>query len=175
MAKKHKSQHEDELAVDEEREAPWTGDAEQHEDEEVPPVDPPPPPPPPPPPAVRIQAVIAQLQHHAAHNAPVPQSTIKELQSIATALGQDGGAPAMPVIDSIEPTTGPEGTMTLTVTGQNFSPESVLCYGDINQDTTVSPDATQLTATFESGAPGIYDVNVHDPAGDSNTMTFEVT
>ena len=174
MAKKHKAHHEDELAVDDEPETGWTEDtAAPHEGDEVPPVDPPPPPPPPP--AVRLQTVISDLQRHAAHNAPVPQTAIKELQLLAAEIAQGEPAPTMPVIDSIEPTTGPEGTMTLTVTGQNFSPASVLCYGDINQTTTVSTDNTQLSATFESGPPGTYDVNVHDPAGDSNTMQFEVT
>ena len=85
---------------------------------------------------MRLQAVIAQLQHHAAHNAPVPQSAIKELQALATAIGQ-GPAPAMPVIDSVDPATAPEGTINMTVTGQNFSAESVICYGDVNQTTTV--------------------------------------
>ena len=179
MAKKkqHGSHHDDELAVDDEPEAGWTEDthAEQHEGE-APDQQPPAKEPPPPPPATRIQAVITQLQHHAAHNAPVPPSAIKELQAVATVLAQDqGGAPATPVIDSIDPATAPEGTINMTVTGRNFSTQSVLCYGDVNQDTTVSPDLTQLTATFESGPPGIYDVNVHDPAGDANTMQFEVT
>ena len=119
--------------------------------------------------------MIGELLHATAHNGPVPPTAVKELQSIAAALGQDEGAPAMPVIDSVDPATGPEGTINMTVTGRNFSPASILCYGDVNQDTTVSTDNTQLSATFESGAPGIYDVNVHDPAGDSNTMTFEVT
>ena len=179
MAKKHKAHHdEDATTVDDEPEAGWTEDthAEQHED--------PPPegeqsprdyaPVPPPPPAVRLNTVIADLQRASIHNAPVPSTVIKELHELAAVLAQ-GPAPAMPVIDSVDPATAPEGTINMTVTGQNFSAASVLCYGDVNQTTTVSSDLTQLTATFESGAPGIYDVNVHDPAGDSNTMTFEVT
>ena len=120
--------------------------------------------------------MIAQLQHTAAHNGPIPPPAISELQAIANELSQqDGGAAAVPVIDSLQPTTAPEGTINMTVTGRNFSAQSVLCYGDVNQDTTVSPDLTQLTATFESGPPGTYDVNVHDPAGDANTMQFVVT
>ena len=167
MARKkhHELQHDDdtELAVDDEPEAGWTEDTEgargaarrRGATAGTPARRPPPP-------QVRLQAVIAQLQHHAAHNAPVPPSAIKELQALATAIAQ-GPAPAMPVIDSLDPATAPEGTINMTVTGQNFSAASVLCYGDVNQTTTVSPDLTQLTATFESGAPGIYDVNVHDP------------
>ena len=118
--------------------------------------------------------MITQLQHHAAHNAPVPQSAIKELQSLATAIAQ-GSAPTTAVITALEPATAPEGTIVLVVNGWNFTAESVICYGDVNQNTQVSTDLTQLTATFESGPPGSYVVVVHDPAGDSNEMTFEVT
>ena len=132
--------------------------------------------PPPAPPLVRLNAVIAQLQHTAAHNGPIPPPAITELQAIANELAkQDGGAPAIPAIDSIEPTTAPEGTLVLVVTGRNFSAASVICYGDVNQQTQVKSDLTQLTATFESGPPGTYDVNVHDPAGDANTVQFVVT
>ena len=177
MSKKSKSHG---SVEDDEPEAGWVDDTaaeaavapEQTED----PVDPPPPPlPPPAPPDVRLNAVIAQLQHCATHNAAIPPSCIAELRSIATVIAQDGGAPTMPVIDSMQPTTAPEGTLVLVVTGRNFSAQSVLCYGDVNQNTTVSTDLTQLTATFESGPPGTYDVNVHDPAGDANTVQFVVT
>ena len=174
MAKK-KSHHDEDLAVDDEPEAGWTEDTERADDSL--PEDPPPAPkapPPPPPPEVRIQAVIAQLQHHAAHNAPVPPSVIKELQSIATAIAQ-GPAPTTAVITALEPSTAPEGTIVLVVSGWNFTAESVICYGDVSQNTQVKTDTTQLTATFESGPPGSYVVIVHDPAGDSNEMMFEVT
>ena len=177
MAKhKSKSHHDDGTSVDDEPEAGWTEDthAEQHEGE-PPPEGEQPPPPPVAPPAARLNAVIAQLNHSAAHNAAIPPGVLDELQSIAAALTQDEGAPTMPVIDSMQPTTAPEGTLVLVVTGRNFSPASVLCYGDVNQNTQVSTDLTQLTATFESGPPGTYDVNVHDPAGDANTVQFVVT
>ena len=164
MAKKHKSSFDDDVEQTEVLEHEDEPETEQAPAAKAPP----------PPPAARIQAVTAELQHHAAHNAPVPQRVIKELQSIATQLA-DYSAPTTPVITELTPTTAPEGTVVLVVTGWNFTPESVICYGDVNQNTQVKSDTTQLTATFESGAPGIYDVNVHDPAGDSNTMTFEVT
>ena len=163
MAKKHKSSFDDDVEQTEVLEHEDEPETEQAPAAKAPP----------PPPAARIQAVTAELQHHAAHNAPVPQRVIKELQSIATQLA-DYSAPTTPVIVSVDPYSAAEGTIDLVVTGANFSPESVICYGDNNQETTVV-DATKLTATVESGAPGIYDVNVHDPAGDSNTMTFEVT
>ena len=124
--------------------------------------------------ADKLTGVTRQLQYAASHNAAVSPDVINALYAIADEL-RHGAAPTMPVIDSLEPATAPEGTVVLVVSGQNFSAESVICYGDVNQNTQVKSDLTQLTATFESGAPGSYVVLVHDPAGDSNELMFDVT
>ena len=172
MSKKSKSHHD--TVEDDEPEAGWTEDYSAEAAPAAENAAPAPAAEPVPDLATRLNAVIAQLEHCAAHNAAIPPGCLEELHAIAGEMGP-GPAPAIPVIDSMEPTTAPEGTVVLVVTGRNFSPASVICYGDVNQNTQVKSDNTQLTATFESGPPGIYDVNVHDPAGDANTVTFEVT
>lgn len=87
--------------------------------------------------------------------------------------GTDPGPPStVPVIDSVSPTSGPLPDAVITVTGQNFTDNSVIFCG-IQRTTTRS--GNQLTATISAQEAGSVTLFVHDDTGDSNTKQFTFT
>jgi hypothetical protein len=92
-----------------------------------------------------------------------------------TQPGDSGPHPAVPVIGSISPTTGPLPAVNLRVTGQNFTLDSVVVFDGVARPTTfTSPTDVQSMFNY-TGVAGTYQVLVRDVAGSSNTQSFTFT
>jgi hypothetical protein len=77
---------------------------------------------------------------------------------------------ATPTVTSISPTSGPTtGGTTVTLTGTNFGPDSVVTFsGAPGLDVTVAPNGTQLTVVTPAHAAGPTTVTVTDGGGSAN-------
>ncbi|MCS5496863.1 IPT/TIG domain-containing protein [Cnuibacter physcomitrellae] len=83
-------------------------------------------------------------------------------------------APGAPTITGIVPDRGPEtGGTTVVLTGTDFTGATEVTFGGVPAaDYTVDSD-TQITAVTPAHAPGVVDVVVTNPAGDSAGFDFE--
>jgi hypothetical protein len=87
-----------------------------------------------------------------------------------------GGSVTTPHITTIDPTSGPVGTL-VTITGSNFGitqGSSTVSFGG-TAATVSSWSDTQIKATVPSLQVGIYSVSVITNAGQSNIVAFNVT
>jgi len=89
---------------------------------------------------------------------------------------EPGGAdPAsVPHIDSLAPTSGPLPQTFVSVSGRNFTIDSVIVFNGAPLSTAFV-SATLVRAELASDAAGSYPVIVRGPAGDSNTALFTFT
>jgi hypothetical protein len=92
---------------------------------------------------------------------------------------ESGGPPpaegAVPVIDSMSPTTGPLPAVSLRIAGQNFTAASVVVFDGEPQATSFNAPAEVVAVFTYDGVPGTYPVLVRDVAGDSNAVSFTFT
>jgi FG-GAP-like repeat len=104
------------------------------------------------------------------------QNTVSVFSAIPT-----GPVSPIPTISSVSPMSAManSGAFTLTVTGTNFVPGSIVNFGGQPRATTFV-SATQLTAAIQAGdlaTPGLVSVLVANPSpggGDSTSSTFTV-
>jgi hypothetical protein len=103
---------------------------------------------------------------------PVVQEAQRDFSIAMTTSNLPGG---LPVIDSITPDTAVQSSsVTLVVTGSNFTANSRIQFAGVNKSTTFV-NSNQLTATFTVGNVGSKTVIVRDDAaGDSNAVMFSV-
>ncbi|MGO3146444.1 MAG: IPT/TIG domain-containing protein, partial [Leucobacter sp.] len=82
-------------------------------------------------------------------------------------------APTAPTITSLDPTEGPEtGGTEVTITGTGFAGATGTTFeGNAGSAFTVDSD-TQITVTTPAGAPGIAEVVIEHPAGNSTPGEF---
>ncbi len=73
-----------------------------------------------------------------------------------------------PTVTALSPTGGPSGAQTkVTVTGTGFTGATVVKFGGTPASNLVVVSATQLTVSSPGGPPGVVDVQVTTPAGQS--------
>ncbi|WP_158292613.1 IPT/TIG domain-containing protein [Serinibacter arcticus] len=78
-----------------------------------------------------------------------------------------------PTADSLSPVAGPTaGGTSVTVVGENFTPDSVVTIDGVEVPATVNDDGTELTFTTPEHAAGPVDVVVTTPGGSTEPLTF---
>ena len=92
--------------------------------------------------------------------------------AIETAITDLKGAlpkPAAPVVDSLNPNSGPEGT-SVAIVGTGFTGATTVTFGSTDSTFTVDSD-TQITATSPAGSGGVP-VVVVGPGGSSTPVEY---
>jgi Bacterial Ig-like domain (group 3)/Bacterial Ig-like domain/IPT/TIG domain len=95
------------------------------------------------------------------------------VSSTSATLTQQVGAPPLPALTSLSPTSGPVGT-SVTITGTDLGGASSVSFNGVVQTTISNNTATSLTVNVPAGA-STGDVEVTTAAGTSNGLPFTVT
>jgi large repetitive protein len=83
-------------------------------------------------------------------------------------------APGAPLLTSITPPRGTElGGTTVTIIGVNFDDATAVTFGGVDAGPFTIVSDTEITATTPAHAPGVVDVVVTNPAGDSAAIDYE--
>jgi len=84
-----------------------------------------------------------------------------------------------PTIDALDPATAASGDpdLTMTVTGSNFTPETVIVFGEHAEPTTLSEDGSSVSTGVkpELFAPATVPVKVRNGPLGSNSLDFTFT
>lgn len=104
-------------------------------------------------------------------------NTSNAIISESSATLDTGQQAVVPTLASIDPTSAIIGgaDVVMTVTGDNFTPESVIVFNFGDEPTTYidGEHVSTLVKPSTAGTPGDYPVYVRQPgAGDSNSATF---
>ena len=101
------------------------------------------------------------------HNLWVANMFVTINQPCVASNGGTGTGPAAPVVTSVSPTSGPQGT-SVTIGGSNLAAVTAVDFGAGNEANAFSCSATSCTATAPPGT-GTVDVTVVTPAVSSAT------
>ena len=135
-------------------------------------------------------STVGLISHHGLYTAPaVPPSggtvTVQAASAVSpsaigTATVTVTAPPAAPVLSSIAPNSGTQGTsVAVTLTGSNFQAGATVAIGGTGVSATgvTVVSATQITATFviaATAATGAHSVTVTTSAGTSAAQSFTV-
>ncbi|MGP3535803.1 IPT/TIG domain-containing protein [Microbacterium sp. RD1] len=108
---------------------------------------------------------------------PVDVTVVTSSADCGTATEEDGFlyvAPGAPVIDDLDPPRGPEtGGTEVTISGDDFEEATGVTIDGVEVPFEVNPAGTEITVTTPPHAPGVVDVVVTNPSGDSAPFDFE--
>ena len=101
----------------------------------------------------------------------VPQATAELLLRLIGNAAPGTGGGSAPLFTSISPTSSSTASQNISARGSGFTPLSKIVFDGNAMGNTVFKDAGWLQSMV-SAPPGVYDVLVRDPAGDSNVRQF---
>jgi LPXTG-motif cell wall-anchored protein len=108
---------------------------------------------------------------------PVDVTVVTSSADCGTVTEDDGFvyvAPGAPAVIDLDPPRGPEtGGTEVTINGDDFDDVTAVTIDGVDVPFVVSPDGTEITVVTPPHAPGVVDVVVTNPAGDSGPLEFE--